>query len=64
MSMLVFWVVTSHGLAGTVVGANLCVPCPLEVKCTVIGGVGGVAGKKAHTIISQWQCFVATVESR
>jgi hypothetical protein len=29
----------------TVVGANLCVPRPLEINCKGISGVGRVAGK-------------------
>jgi hypothetical protein len=48
----------------TVVGANLCVWGPLEVKGKGIKGVGGVADKEAYTvhtinIISQRLYFVA-----
>jgi hypothetical protein len=48
----------------TVVGKNLCVPCPLEVNGKGIRGLGGVAGKEAHTIqtmniISRRQHFIA-----
>jgi hypothetical protein len=48
----------------TVVGANLCVRRPLELKDKRIRGVGGIADKEAHTahtikIISQRQYFVA-----
>jgi hypothetical protein len=38
-----------YGLC-TVVGANLRVRRPLEVKCKGIKGVGGVAGKEAYTV--------------
>jgi hypothetical protein len=40
MSMLVLWVVTPCGLVGAVVGTNLCVPHPLEVKGKGIRRVG------------------------
>jgi hypothetical protein len=46
---------------GTVVGTNLCVPRPLEIKGKGIRGVGGVADKEAYsvrTIVSQRQFFV------
>jgi hypothetical protein len=54
-----------HGIfQGTVVGANLCVPRPLEIKGKGIRRVGGVAVKEAYTvhpfnIISQRLYFVA-----
>jgi hypothetical protein len=48
----------------TVVGTNLCVPRPLEVRGKGIRGVGGAADKEACTVqtvkgISQRQYFVA-----
>jgi hypothetical protein len=48
----------------TVVGANLCVRRPSDVKGKGIRGAGGVADKEAYTvhtinIISQRQYFVA-----
>jgi hypothetical protein len=55
-----------HGreqFVGTVVGANLCVRRPLEVKGKGIIGVGQASDKEAYTvhssnIITQRQCFV------
>jgi hypothetical protein len=35
---------------GTVVGANLCIPRPLEVNGKEIRGLGGVAGKEACSV--------------
>jgi hypothetical protein len=51
-------------LNSTVVGSNLCVKCPLEVKSKGIRGVVALEGKEAcidHAIntVSQWQWFVA-----
>jgi hypothetical protein len=51
----------SSVLPGAVVGANLCVRIPSEVKVKWIRGLGGVAEKKACTvhIISQQHYFGA-----
>jgi hypothetical protein len=49
---------------GTVVGANLCVPRPLEVKDKGIRGVGGVADKEACTVHTKTNYFPVTVLCR
>lgn len=61
-------VCSSERLVCAVVGANMCVPLPIEVKGKGIGGVGGVAGKGGYSVrtvkfISQRQDFVVRCHS-